>query len=139
MAGHVWWKAIAIGAGVIAFMVGTFVGCEAYLSHEGATVNRYFKAVGSGDAAGACAILESPAQAKLELIEKVSSCPEAVTKLHDSLTAAQRDSLVNDSVSVRKSAPSGSGKTLTLGDNPLHMSLVIISKHDGQETISDWM
>jgi hypothetical protein len=133
------WKKIGIGAGIVVAILAILVGCETFLSHQGATVQRYFKAVGSGDAAGACAILEPSAQAKLELTEQASTCPEAVTKLHDSLTSAQRDSLVNDSISVSKSTSSGSIKTLTLGDNPLHMGLVMIYKHNGQETISDWM
>ncbi|MEY9935621.1 hypothetical protein ABH926_010303 [Catenulispora sp. GP43] len=133
------WKKIGIGVGFVVALLAILVGCHTFLSHQGATVQRYFKAVGSGDANGACAILEPSAQAKLELIEQASTCPQAVTKLHDSLSQAQRDSLVNDTISVSKSTSSGSSKTLTLDDNPLHMSIVMIYKHDGHETIADWV
>lgn len=116
MGGHVW-KKIGIGAGFVVAFLAVMVGCETFLNHQGATVQRYFEAVGSGNAAGACAILELSAQAKLELIEQASTCPEAVAKLHDSLTPGQRDSLMKDTISLSKSTSSGSSKTLTLGDN----------------------
>ncbi|AHH99898.1 hypothetical protein GCM10010174_90110 [Kutzneria viridogrisea] len=114
-------------------------GCASHLKAEGATVQAYFHALGTGDAASACGALADSAQAKLKAQQSAATCQLAVSRLHTSLTQAQREELVKADISVNDAAYAGSRKEITLvGGDPLGYAVVVLSTAGEHEMITDW-
>ena len=115
-------------------------GCSAYLDGKATIVRQYFRHVGEGDAAAACALLHKNAQAKIMQVEQVTTCTAAVSKVYSSLTPEQRSELINGDVSVSSSKPIGEDHTELrfYSTNPLDIGRFEILKKDGREVIYDW-
>lgn len=129
---------IAISTAVVVVLCVGGYGFAAALNHLGATVQRYYRTVGSGDFAGACGMLTDSGRAKLISQERVATCEGAAEHWRGSLTPGQRDWLVHGHIWVDGFAAEGSRKEIALYGNPIGIDDWAIYKHEGHETISDW-
>ena len=130
------WAAFGIAA-VAVLGIGGY-GFASMLNHLGATVQRYYRTLGSGDYTRACAMLTDSAQARLTAQERAATCEAAAEHWRASLTEAQRDWLVHGHIWVTGYAAEDSRKEIKLFHNPIGIGSWAIYKHDGHETISDW-
>ncbi|KAA2266975.1 hypothetical protein F0L68_00080 [Solihabitans fulvus] len=114
-------------------------GCQAFLKSDGATVQAYYHAIGSGDTAKACGLLGDAGRAKLQAERQEPTCEDAVRSLTASLDQAKRDQLVNGEITVNDSASTFSRKEITLTDGDvLGYVVIVLEVHNGREAITDW-
>jgi hypothetical protein len=128
---------------IISMIVLIFHACSAGLRASGATVYKFFRAVGTGDAPAACHLLSGAALAKFQTRTRTASCEAAATRVHAGLTPAQREELVKGETEVREYRSAilpdfSSRQEITFDGNPLGMELIVLAEHEGRETISDW-
>lgn len=136
-------RRLVVIAVIIAVIVLIFHACSASLRASGATVYKFFRAVGTGDAPAACHLLSGAALAKFQIRTRTASCEAAVIRVHAGLTSAQRTELVSGEAEVREYHSAilldfSSRQEITFDRNPLGMELIVLAEHEGRETISDW-
>jgi hypothetical protein len=134
---------IVITLVAISLAVLVFRGCAASLRASGATVYKFFGAVGAGDAPAACHLLSGAALAKFQARTRTASCEAAVTQVYIGLSPAQREELVKGEMDVQEYASAirpdfSSRHEVTFEQNPLGMEYIVLADHEGRETISDW-
>ena len=113
------------GGRAVLVVVLVFAGCLAFAwprtdPAEGAARN-YLKALATGDGELACTLVTRPFGQELATRYSVSSCPDAVDAMLAGLSGAQREQLGEASLT-------GKGDSLTVGPNPLGVTVLRVAK-----------
>ncbi|MBW4720383.1 hypothetical protein [Saccharothrix obliqua] len=113
--------------------------CVDAMSASRSTVEAYFRAIGSGDHEGACALLARSARDKLMAEQGTSSCPLAVAAIAEAMSPREREELARFEVEVDEHLW-GDGRTeLHLsGRDPLGLEYVALDDEYDREVIVDW-
>lgn len=119
--------------------VGVATGCGVliYMTQRPAerAATSFLQALGNGDGQSTCAGMTRFAQTELAARYRTDTCPQAVAKLLQPLSSAERERLAK--TRAKRSSDRGSSVgDMDLGSNPLQLTHLVLTRVDGKWLVS---